>query len=360
MRYVARRRSTLVGAALAAASLTAAAVSLPSAAAAADRSAHPASSSCGLSAELVPSCGVMLGAYSTSFGGSNVADQFTNFNTESGSTISVGHDYRSPGQSLSGGDVTLAKTPGALLLVNWKPTTNWSLAGGGDSTVNSQIDAMARSVQALGTTKIIMTIFHEPEISVSGGATGCPSTIYKGHDGTPAQYRAMWANVESRFAALGVSNVVWSMDYVGYSGWNCMVDDMWPGNSLVDWVLGDPYMTNKRDFAVSVGGFYDTLTSLSDSTHDYLSKPWGLGEFGDLNTSTAVQNTFYTTVKQALDVNEFPNLKLLTLFDSIGHLGDSRVAYDETGHYDTAELANLATLSQDPVIVAGRQSVDNG
>jgi hypothetical protein len=317
-------------------------------------------SGCGLSTELVPSCGVLLGAYSTSFGGSNVDAEFTNFNRDSGSTLSFGHDYRGPGQTLSAGDVALAKTANALLLVNWKPSSNWVNADGGNATVNAQIDAMAQSVKALGSTKILMSIYHEPENDVSSGASGCPSTIYIGHGGSPAQYVAMWANVESRFTALGVTNVVWSMNYMGYSGWNCMVDDLWPGNSLVDWVLWDPFETTTLTYSQSVASMYSELTNLSDAAHNYLSKPWGLAEFGDYSGSDTNQEHFYSTVAQSLDSNEFPKLKLLSLFDAIGSLGDNRVAYDAAGHPDAKELANLALLSQDPSIVAGRASVLGG
>jgi hypothetical protein len=322
-----------------------------------------ATTACKLTAELVPTCGVILGAYSSSasnFGGTNVDAQFNNFNAKSGTTISLGHDYRAPGQTLSPGDAALAKTHGALVLVNWKPVTKWVNADGGDATVNAQIDAMARSVKALGTTKIMMTLHHEPEIAVSGGAAGCPSTIYKGSAGTPAQYRAMWSNVEARFAALGVTNVVWAIDFVGWKGWECLIDQMWPGNSLIDWVLWDPYEPDKADFSVAVSDFYNILTTLSDATHDYLSKPWGLAEFGDLNTSDAVQNAFYSTIAQALNTNEFPKLKLLTAWNSVGHLGNSEIDYDMSGKYDAAELANFDALGRNPLIVEGRESVDGG
>jgi hypothetical protein len=241
-------------------------------------------------------------------------------------------------------------------LVNWKPSYTWADADGGDSTVNAQIDAMARSVKALGSTKIFMTIFHEPENDISGGADGCPSAIYQGNAGTASQYREMWSNVESRFAALGVTNVVWSMNYMGFDRWNCMVDDLWPGNGLVDWILWDPYESTSQGFSQSVGHFYSELTSLSDVAHDYLSKPWGLGEFGDGSSSDANQESFYSTVAQALDSNKFPKLQLLTLFDS----GNYRVAYNEAGNFDSKELADLAALDQDPAIVAGRASVAGG
>jgi hypothetical protein len=309
---------------------------------------------------LVPSCGVMLGGYLTSFGGTNVESQFTSFNAGSGSTISVAHDYRRPGQVLSAGDVQVAQTPGALLLVNWKPANSWADANGGNASVNAQIDAMAESVKALGSTKIMLTIFHEPENDVSSGASGCPSTIYKGAAGTPADYRAMWANVEARFAALGVTNVVWVMNYMGYTGWQCMVDDLWPGNNLVDWILWDPYSSDNLTFSQTVSNFYNELTSMSDASHDFLSKPWGLGEFGDRSTSDANQENFYSTVAQDLDNNEFPKLKLLTLFDAIGNTGDYRVAYNAEGNFDPKELADLHVLDEDQAIVGGRESIAGG
>lgn len=318
------------------------------------------SPTCTLTDELVPTCGTMLGAYASSWGGSTIATAFQNFNAESGSTISVDHDYLRPGQVLSSADTQIAETPGDLLLVNWKPAYTWSDANGSNASVNAQIDAMAESIKALGNHKIFLSIFHEPENDVSGGASGCPSTIYKGTAGTPADYQAMWANVESRFAALDVTNVVWTMIYMGFTGWDCMIDDLWPGNSLVDWVLWDPYASNNEDYVQAVSPFYNELTNLSDSSHNYLSKPWGLGEFGDRNTSDANQEDFYTTVAQSLDSNQFPKMKLLELYDAVGSTGDYRVAYDEAGNWDQLEVDDLEVLSSDPSIVGGRVSIADG
>jgi hypothetical protein len=315
---------------------------------------------CALSALLVPSCGVLLGGYLTSFGGAgNVDTALNDFDSDSGSQVSVDHDYLRPGQTLSAGDVAAAQTPNKLLLVNWKPTNTWADGDGSDAGVNAQIDAMANSVKALGNTKIFLTIFHEPENDVSGGATGCPSTVYKGSAGTPADYRAMWANVEARFAALNVTNVVWTMNYMGYGGWQCMVDDLWPGNSLVDWILWDPYSSDNLTYSQTVKTFYNELTTMSDASHNYLSKPWGLGEFGDRSTSTANQDQFFSTVAQSLNSNEYPKLKLLTLFDAQGNTGDYRVAYDQ-GVWDPKKIADLKVLDQDASIVGGRQSVAGG
>jgi hypothetical protein len=318
------------------------------------------SSGCSLSNKLVPSCGVLLGGWLTSYGGSTLDQKAANFNSQSGSKVDVVHDYRTPGQTLSAADATVAKTPGQILLLNWKPASVWADGNGGNASVNAQIDSMANSIKALGSTKILLTVFHEPENDVSSGASGCASTVYKGSAGTPADYRAMWANVESRFNALGVTNVVWTMNYMGFSGWNCMVDDLWPGNSLVDWILWDPYMSDNLTYTASVKAMYNELTTLSDATHDYLSKPWGLGEFGDRATTDANQETFYSSVAHTLDVSTFPKLKLLTFFDAVGTSGDYRVAYSPEKVWDDKEVGDLQNLSNDPSVVAGRASVAGG
>jgi hypothetical protein len=269
-------------------------------------------------------------------------------------------EYKQPGGRLAPVDRELAQLHGTLLTVTWKPALRWADAAGGDPGVDHDILRMARSVKKLGTTKILMSIYHEPELSVSGGASGCPSSVYKGSAGTPAQYRAMWAHVEAVFAARHVTNVVWAVDYTGYPKFDCMIDDLWPGNGLVDWVLWDPYMSDNYSFQSSVDALYSLLSDTSNPDHDYLAKPWGLAEFGELAKSPSIQNGFYSSVKSALDSGEFAKLKLLIAFDNRSHLGDSRIAYNAAGRFDAAELANFATLDQDPLVVEGRESVNGG
>jgi hypothetical protein len=308
---------------------------------------------------MVPSCGVLFGGYMNSFGGADPLDSLNAFNAAAGTHLILVHDYRHPGATLSAHDVAAAKTPGDVLQLNWKPAYSWADAGGGNASVNSQIDAMAASIKALGNTKIILTIFHEPENDVSGGAAGCPSNIYKGTAGTPADYRAMWANVESRFNADGVTNVAWAMNYMGYSGWDCMVNDLWPGNNLVDWVLFESYRAMAHeDYVPTTALFYNFLTQNSDADHNYLSKPWGLGEFGDDEASLSGQEQYYLDIKSAIDNNTFPKLKLYSCFDSADY-GELRVAYSYLGQPDPKELANFVTLADDPNVLAGNQSALN-
>jgi hypothetical protein len=139
-----------------------------------------------------------------------------------------------------------------------------------------------------------------------------------------------------------------------------MMDDLWPGNNLVDWVLYDPYASDNLTYSQTIGAFYRDMTNRSNAAHDYLSKPWGIGEFGDRSTSAANQENFWSTVAASLDANQFPKLKLLTFFDAIGTTGDYRVAYGPGGSWDSKEVSDLQVLSQDPSIVAGRASVAGG
>jgi hypothetical protein len=320
----------------------------------------PPAGGCDLSSELVPSCGVLLGGAMESFGGNTVQSQYDNFNADSGTRVVLEHDYRRPGQTLSAADTALANTKNTLLQLNWKPSWTWSDAAGGDASVNSQIDDMARSIKALGSHKIFLTLFHEPENDVSGGASGCPSNIYKGSAGTPADYRAMWANVERRFAALGVSNVVWVMNYMNYSRWDCMIDDLWPGNSLVDWIFFESYSGNGDTFANETGHFYNLLTTHSDAANDYLSKPWGIGEFGTSMTSASARAAYYDSIKTAIDDRTYPRLRLLSVYDYLIGDNDFRVAYDSQSQYDPSDLAAFDSIGNDPTVRAGDSSVAGG
>jgi hypothetical protein len=298
-----------------------------------------------MSAMLVPSCGVLLGGWVTSWPGTTLMDKVNAFESATGTHLAVIHDYRRPGQVLSTYDTEAAQRANTYLQLNWKPASKWADADGGNATVNGQIDAMAKSIKALGSRKIMLAVFHEPENDVSSGASGC--TTYKGSAGTPAEYRAMWRNVRNRFDALGVTNVVWVMNYMGWQGWNCMVDDLWPGNDLVDWVIWDPYGDDKLGFDASVSPFYNFLTQNSDATHDYLSKPWGLGEFGTVASTETGQHAYYDAIKSAIDNSTFPRLKMLSIFDSLGTNGDDRVRYDEAGNVDLTEVSHWDALACD-------------
>ena len=87
----------------------------------------------------------------------------------------------------------------------------------------------------------------------------------------------MWHNVRERFDALGVDNVVWVMNYIGYVTAHCVDEGPLARQRLRR--LGDVGSLPEEHHAGPrpSNTFYNYLTANSDAEHDFLSKPWGLG-----------------------------------------------------------------------------------
>jgi hypothetical protein len=231
------------------------------------------------------------------------------------------HTYAGYGDTVSTWEKSMVNRANTYLQLNWKPTPGaFNLADGRDATVNSNIDKMANSIKTVAPKKIMLAVYHEPEDNVTGGTGGAGCNPSSGTAGSPTDYRNMWQNVRNRFDALGVSNVVWAMNYMGYVSYDCYVSQLWPGNHLVDWVLWDPYDGGSATYASSISRFYNYLSSNSNSAHDYNSKPWGLGEFGywnkDNNSTPAEAVKYWQQAQSSVNTNQFPKLKLYSVFDS--------------------------------------------
>jgi fibronectin type 3 domain-containing protein len=314
--------------------------------------ARAADTTCTISAKLVNSCRPWLGAESGGYGVTGFRNSMLEHENRIGRQLDIVHEYYGTGNvTLSNDVVTLAKRPGTIALVNWRVASKWADGGGSNATVNKQIDAMAASIKALGTTKILLTLHHEPENDISrGGDPNCPNLDYVGSSGTVSDYVAMWHNVRARFDALGINNVVWVMNYMGWKGWNCVVRDLWPGNDYVDWVMWDPY-PKTATWTQFVGSFYSYLTANSDATHDFLSKPWGLAEFGYVGSSQTAAYKIYDDAITDLHTGVFPRLKAYVVWDqhtSSSH--DDRVGYDENHVADPVEQQHYNAFANDPMM----------
>jgi len=242
-------------------------------------------------------------------------------------------------------ELSYVERAGTYAFVSWKPDATWARAGGGDAAVDARIDAFAASVKALGPHRIFLSIHHEPENDVS--EDNCATPTAAASAGSPADYVAMWHNVRSRFDALGVTNVVWTMNYMGYEAWDCLVPSLWPGNDHVDWVTWDPYAAG-GDFDASVGRFYDLLERTGDAEHDYAAKPWGLSEMGS-NTSASVAARYWEAGRAAVAADRYPRMKLWSVFDTSvngGVNGGLRVGYDQTGAPAPREQAAYDAFAQ--------------
>jgi fibronectin type 3 domain-containing protein len=260
--------------------------------------------------------------------------------------VDIAHDYLQPGQLLTSDERYFAGRANTILLLNWKPVDSWAKGSGSNASANAYIDQMADQIKGLGTTRIMLNLNHEPENDVSsGGAPSCGTKRLSGRMGSAADYVTMWHNVRARFDARGVSNVVWVMNYMGWTNWYCMTRDLWPGNDYVDWVMWDPY-PNVATWQSHVSGFYDYLLSVNDAQHDFASKPWGLAEYGYKGTSQTAAYQMYADVR--LNLDRFSRLRAYSVWDNSGNL-DVRVGYSSKGVLDQKEQDAYNTLVRDPV-----------
>ncbi|MCW2809106.1 MAG: hypothetical protein JWQ93_3061 [Marmoricola sp.] len=343
-----RRLSGVVALGLLASLLTAVAPSASSAASPTPPAPSAARPRCTVSAKLVNSCRPWLGAESGGYTSGGFKASMLEHEARIGRRLDIVHEYLGVNVVLTPDIVSLAKRPGTMALVNWKVADKWADAGGRNSTLNAQIDAMARSIKRLGRTKIFLTVHHEPENNVSpGGEPSCTTTPFKGTAGSTAAYVQMWHNVRARFNALRVNNVVWVMNYMGWKGWNCIIKPLWPGNAYVDWVMFDPY-PKKATWTAFVGEFYRFLIASNDAAHNFMSKPWGLAEFGYVGSSQAAAYKMYDDARRDLRNNLFPRLKAYVVWDNdllASH--DDRVGYSETGVKDPVEQAHYNAFAND-------------
>jgi hypothetical protein len=251
------------------------------------------------------------------------------------------HRYHAPIEtSFDGSEIAYYNRANTHLYINWKPDTVWVNAAGGNADVDARIDAMADSVKALGSKKIFLAIFHEPENDVS--RDNCTTNAGSAASGSPGDYVDMWHNVRARFDAKGVTNVVWTMNYMGYQRWDCLVPLLWPGNDYVDWITYDSFgggTSSSTLFDDSVSPFYNYLSQNSDSTRDFLSKPWGLAEHGawaNGGTTQAGAIGYWHQASVAITNNTYPRLKMYITFDTSVN-GTSLVGLDFGGQPDIGE-----------------------
>lgn len=336
-------------------------LAVPGLAASASRHDAASSPACLVSPVLVNSCRAWLGAaaHGNPAAAPDAVAQFKYLERLVGHDLDVFRDYDNcDAAGCSNGTVPLAAgsperyfaTHGAYVDVNWKPAHSWGAAGGGDPAVNREIAQAARNIKQVAPHKVFLTVWHEPQNDVSPGTSTCPGL--KGSAGSPAQYRAMWQNVESIFHRAGVRNVVWDMNYMSYSGrrggFDCLVPQLWPGNTLVDWVTYDTYSRGKT-WQQTSGRFYQLLERDNTPKVNFDSKAWGIGEFGACKQPatgiTAIQ--YFNSIAEAVAAKTYPRLKMYLVFADTGNgAGPGCLTdYSSDGQPDPAKQAAFNHLA---------------
>ncbi len=315
---------------------------------------HSYAFDCAVTDKLVNQCRPWIGAAANKYpdapGGSGAQVQIAWHETRIGRKVDIVHTYHPIGQnSLTADDKYFATRANTILFANWKPGSNWGSVAGGAN--DAGIIQMASSIRSLGSTKIFLTLHHEPENDVSGGSTSCPAGFaYRGGAGTPAQYRAMWAHVRQVFDNQGVTNVVWVIDYMNYPPWDCLVADLYPGSNLVDWVMFNAYGSGSApNFQANVSRFLQLLSTdqARNPALDFNSKPMGIVEWDIHNATGPQEYAYFDQAKQAVESNMFPQLRAYMIFDSVGPDGnENRIDYVNPGVKDDTKQQHYAAFAQ--------------
>ena len=295
-----------------------------------------------------PWFGASSNAYSQVSGAQN---QYLYFEQREMRQMDMVHTYHAVGQStadqLTDVDKYFINRPGTILYTNWALTKDFASADGSNAQVNAQIDKMANSIVAgvPAGKKIFMTLHHEPENDLSTVPSDCRFAPV-GTMGTAADYVNMWHNVRNRFHNIpGADNrVVWVMNYMNYPKFDCMIDDVYPGDAYVDWISFNGYHSTNTNvsYQYEVGRFYDILTNQSTPEHDYASHPWGIVEWGIHSSTQQNAYLYYRQAKAATEQNVFPKLGFYMIFDNGDqnrNIYDFQVAYGSNRTYDPMEQA---------------------
>jgi hypothetical protein len=305
----------------------------PSASASANPSGSPSQpvggqqgpNGCGLTALLVPTCGHLVGAAPNAFSSVDKVTELKTWEAKVGRKMDIFHMYHS-GDELFPTDreMSLTTEPGAnrILLLNWKVAagSNWAAVARGDK--DARIDRLAAYIKANVHKKFFLALHHEPEEEVRNTA---------GSGWTAKDYGNMWRHVVTRMKADGVTQVVWTIIFMGFANFSDApwFDDLYPGDDIVDWIAYDPYMyaDANGDFARLVNrktakfpGFYTWATT------KHPSKPLMLAEWGIFESATdkTLKPKMYATV--AGEIGQFPAIKAICYFNSpIAPRGDTRV-----------------------------------
>ena len=300
---------------------------------------------CTVSSILVNSCRPLYGAAMSSrtiypqVAADRVA-QMAYHDTRIGHKSDIAHVFNPLGTNdISSNDKALVSN-GYTLMLNWKPASPWRSGYNGAS--NAAIDTMAASLKSLAPHKVMLVIWHEPENDVTPGTAAC--TVPRGTSGSPSDYVKMWHYTVDRLRADGVSNAVYVQYFQNYKPLTCNnINELYAGDNYVDWIMFDTYTLggtwgNSLSWTTQVNNFYSFLRSNSTSTHNYVSKPWGISEMGICNEGLANAQAWYDDASTAIKNNTFPNVRAILAYDDNnpsdngGKSGNElRTAYSDSG-----------------------------
>jgi hypothetical protein len=287
----------------------------------AQRSGDPsaAAKDCTVSAKLVPSCGAWWGVTPDVGARQDPAAVVRAYEHQIGRAVDFYHGYHSTNDLFpTASEIALTRQGGKhrMLVLNWKPDSGRTWKQVARGAADAQIAREAAYLKSHFTKKFWLVIHHEPEEEVKTA----PNSGY-----TAADYRAMFQHVVTKFRADGARNVLFTMIYMGYTGYMIKpwFKDLYPGDKYVDWIGYDPFAkSNIKDYPALVNkvapaqqdlgfpGFYDY------SAKHFPDKPLMLSEWAVLEVpgDPGRKPAFFKNVGQ--EFAKYPRIKALAYYNT--------------------------------------------
>lgn len=297
------------------------ALQLGSAPAAPTASVGAVARDCTIGAKLVPTCGAYLGVAANPLAGESYDQAMVNFENTIGRTVDIAHYYMR-GESVlfpTASQIARAREPDheRLLLLNWRPDRTWRDIANG--AVDSYLVALAGHIKTTYDTPFMLTLHAEMEAEVN------PTP---GSGMTAIDFRDFFRHTVTVLKANGATNVVFVVDYIGSPNWGDVpwFNDLYPGDSYVDWIGEDPFAFGKppvwlSDFHGMVNRVQNPAGSTWHGFYKWLrvnhpDKPLMLAEWGVAEGAGYPQykaDFFNELVKQ---LRRFPQLRALVYWNS--------------------------------------------
>ncbi len=301
--------------------------------AASDLTAPPEPAVCTVSELLVPACGAWFGASTPSVDG---AFDYTRGLAEYASVVDEPPDilrfYQRGAERFPNAEHrALAERPGqprSILHFSWKPALDRTWREIADGAADDAIDLVAASMSEYPHL-MFFTVHHEPENDVIDEA---------GSGMTTADYVDMYRYVVTELRARGVDNLVYVMSYIGFERWVDVVDELYPGDDVVDWIAWDPYAVEEIDsFAELVNtpsgdwpGFYEWAVAKAPGT------PLMLAEWGFNLPRQPWATEVLADAAEVLPIR-FPAIRALVYWNDNGSRFDTRLVPGDAGRADFVE-----------------------
>lgn len=279
---------------------------------------------CTVSPRLVPTCGAWLGTSVPSLDGTfDPVVGLAEYIDATGHDPDIVHLYERGGSAFPRTDqLELVRRDGQdrMFYFSWKPSVELTWRQVADGGADDAIDTVARSLTEFGEP-LFLTVFHEPENDVV-------ATPLSGM--TTTDYVDMYRHVVTRLRDAGVDNAVFVMTYMGFERWSTIVDELYPGDDVVDWIGYDPYgrLTDEgfgdfidRPDGESWPGFYSWATSKAPGTPIMLAE-WGYDLGGHVESPDLLAGATDTLR------DRFPEIAALVYWNGLGERVDARLAAD--------------------------------